>query len=381
MAGDCFKCKAAFASDADSMECDCCCNRMHFKCAAVSKKEYKQRSDSQCLRIYCVECLKRKEDSVDENIKKLLKFMYKLDSNQQESLNMNKINSNAIKEIEDKFKVFDKKTDNLNHMLENSGKNSYANVLKSSIKPVVIVKPKEKQSCKKTLEDITVNISKGELNVCNVRNTRDGGIILCCEDTIETMKAKQVILDKVGDGYDVKLPVIKNPRLKITNIDPNIENENIIEELKNYNENISEINMKPIVFLNRKSKTHHFKELIIEVNSNDYKKLIDIKYLKLPWYQCKILNHLFIKRCYRCCGFSHISSSCKYEQKCSRCAGSHKFSDCNSEINCCINCKVMNEKFNMKLATNHHAYSNDCSVYKRKLEMLTNKIQYNNTEE
>lgn len=230
------------------------------------------------------------------------------------------------------------------------------------------------------MEMITSQINKCDLKVNSTRNARDGGIVLCCDNAAETIKVKQIVSEKLGANYEVNLPSIKRPRLRISNIDINIPNDEIINQLKEHNEIIRAFDLKMITVFNKKLRNSSFNEIIIELKGEEYKILIDIGVLKLPWRECKVYAHLHLKRCFKCCGFSHISSSCTSEQKCSKCSGSHKFSECKSKNMCCINCKILNDKYGLKMDTKHHAWGRECGVLQRRMNSLRNKIEYNDKE-
>lgn len=141
--------------------------------------------------------------------------------------------------------------------------------------------------------------------------------------------------------------------------------------------------MSLVTVINRKatSKQQLSCDVIIEVNSATYKMLLDMHTLRLPWRECNVYEHIYVKRCYKCLGFSHIAKDCRHDQKCSKCGGSHKYSECKSRNICCANCRSANEKLRVKIDTKHHAWSTDCPVYKRRIESLVNKIEYNATAE
>lgn len=258
---------------------------------------------------------------------------------------------------------------------------TFANVLKrNTVKPTVVIKPKTNQQSKKTLEDISSNVDDSSLDVCGTRKIKGGGVVLRCNSTKDTMKVKQMVNDKLGDNYEVVLPKIKLPRLRITNIDPELEKESILDELKNHNQQLQYMEMRLVAVIGRKFKDNEFNDIVIEVNGTVHKQLMEMGKLRLPWRECKVLEHLHLIRCFKCCGFSHKSSVCNHSQKCSACAGPHKFANCKSKIKCCTDCKSSNEKFKTKLDTKHNALSKDCQILKRHLSNLANKIEYNDNE-
>lgn len=259
--------------------------------------------------------------------------------------------------------------------------NTYANALKrNTVKPTVVIKPKTNQQSKKTLEDISTNVNDSALDVCGTRKIKGGGVVLRCNNSKDTLKVKQLVNDKLGDNYDVVLPKVKLPRLRITNIDPEIEKDNILDELKHHNPQLQVMELRLVAVIGRKFKDNECNDIVIEVSGAVYKQLVEMEKLRLPWRECKILEHLHLIRCFKCCGFSHKSSICNKQQKCSACSGPHKFANCKSKIKCCINCKTSNEKFKTKLDTKHNALSKDCQILKRHLSNLANKIEYNDNE-
>lgn len=60
-----------------------------------------------------------------------------------------------------------------------STSSSFANIVKSGMpKSAVVVKPKQKQHSKITMEQISNAVDKASVNVCSTRSVRDGGIVL-----------------------------------------------------------------------------------------------------------------------------------------------------------------------------------------------------------
>lgn len=371
-------------------ECDDCENLFHLKCMKATKNDLKARKSSNCLRIYCPFCVEARDNRVGEKVKELLKWVQKLDLFNQEHKLQIQANNDSIKAMSTKIDNFEKNIDssvkvvqnmnNNNNINQSSCSQSYASVTKKAIvKPAVVIRPKKKQDSKKTLEAVTTSVDKGAVNVCGTRTVRDGGVVLRCIDAKETMKVKQIVSDKLGDDYEVILPKVKNPRLRVCNIAADISNEDIIKELKTHNQEINNIDMKLITVINRKatSRKNETKDIVVEVNGAAYSKLLDMNVLKLPWNECRILEHVYVKRCYKCLGFSHIAKDCTGDQKCSKCGGNHKFSDCKSKNLCCANCRSFNAKNKTKIDTKHHAWSKECEAYKRRINTIINNIEYN----
>lgn len=383
--GICYKCNTGFECVEDEFECDSCISIFHLKCAGVTKTEYNARNRGKNLRLFCTDCIEKKENGIEGNVNKILKFIYKLDVSNQEDKSIIKKNGELMTLIAKKMinveKNYDKLGEKMTNVIENSKTTSYADIVKEGrVKPVVVIKPKNQQTSKKTMEEIINNISKSDVNICNTRNSHNGSIVFSCASATDTMKVKQVIGDKLGDCYDVHLPEIKKPRLRVSNIDADIPNDKIIDVLKSNNKNITDIDMRLITVINRNIRGNVFNEAVIELDCNSYKKMLKIGLLNLPWRECRIYQHLYLKRCFKCCGYSHKSFECKFDQKCSLCAGTHKFSECKTKTMCCINCKMANEKFRLHLNTKHHAFSRNCSILQQRMSKLQSNIEYNETK-
>lgn len=393
----CFLCVQPLEDEEDEknvpIECDECGNYFHSKCIRVGAKDIRARKDSNCLRLYCTICIDSKKNSVEERLKQLFQWVQKMDlsiqgQNPQISVNSQlvKAMSSKIDNLETVIGSFGKRGSSANNndtIGEKNSQPSYASMAKKpSVKPAVVIKPKKKQDSKSTLDAVTTSVDKGVVKVCGTRNVRDGGVVLRCSDTAETMKVKQLICEKMGDAYEVILPKIKKPRLRVTNIATDIPKESIIDELKKHNDEIKDIEMKLVTVINHKSKGRkpESNELVVEVDGAAHQKLLNIQILNLPWRECRVLEHVYIKRCYKCLGFNHIAQSCTGDQKCSKCGGNHKYSDCKSKSLCCANCRSQNGKNKTNLDTKHHAWSRECPVYKRRVTSIVNNIEYNASE-
>lgn len=370
--------------DDEIFQCDMCDSSYHIKCQKVKKSDVKAKKASKRIRIFCKECEESQESSVMKKVLELVKVVYKIDMTIQERKPAEKSNEDIILSIANKLVVIEEKVSMLEKKSisvpssNNAQKPSYAKVVQSNnIKPAVVIKPKQKQHSKKTMEEIAKTVDKSQLKVCSTRNVRNGGIVLCCDNKTETMKVKQMVRDKLGDEYDVVLPAIKNPRLRITNVDPDIPDAIIIDELKKNNEEINEFEMELVTIIPKKMRGSISNDIIVEVNSNIYKNLLELGVLSLPWRECRIFEHFYLKRCFKCCGFSHIAAECKNDQCCSKCGGNHKHNNCRSNKICCVNCKTANNQYNSSLDTRHHAWSKDCAIIQRRITRLRTKIEYN----
>lgn len=232
----CSICEIELHDEDEYTECDSCDQVFHLKCANIRSKDVNARLNSKCLRLYCPTCFDDKTNGTFDKLKEISILMYKLDAyNQAQIVEKQKENDiiaslvRQVKSLEDKVSKLE--CGNVNQLP--NAKNQNPNVItRSNIKPAVVVMPKNKQKSAQTFADITKNVSKSAVDVCSTREIKDGGVVLRCKNSTETMKVKQLVHDKLGDAYEIVLPKIKLPRVRITNIDNEIQKNDIINELK-----------------------------------------------------------------------------------------------------------------------------------------------------
>lgn len=383
----CYKCKNDFKEEETIGKCDSCDVQFHLKCVGAKKTEITARQNSKCLRLYCKDCFDNPFEIIRDNVSAILNYVTKFDMVLQENKLIQQkndiFNSTITKKLqllENEIKIINNNNKTSKSSDEAAGvKHTYASMIKSkTIKPVVVIKPKTKQESKTTLTDLTNNLNVSDYKVSNTRNIRNGAVVLSCDDVNETVKVKQAIEQKLGANYDINLPVIKKPRLRITNIDENISNDQIIDELKKRNKEIESFDIKLIAVLNKSHRGNTFNDIVVEIDGTTHCKLLSIKKLYLPWRECIVFDHLYLKRCFKCCGYSHTSIDCKKQQICSRCgSNTHNYNNCTARTNTCINCKSSNDKYKTKLNVNHHAFSEHCAITQRRKTNIKNRIEYN----
>lgn len=367
----------------DSFDCDGCFNKFHSRCVGIKKSEFNARKGSKFLRMYCNGCSDGVINSMAENINLIRQLCFKIDMTTQKQHEQNMAFEVMLQRLGDdmsnvKLNINEMKKSNNNN--NGNGKSSYADSVKSSLHPAVVIKPKKtNQSSGKTMSDLKNNINHNEINACGLRNVKGGGILINCNSVNATMKVKKLVEDKIGKDYEVNLPQIKKPRIKIVNVmEESIDNESFIADLKSQNPQLEPISLEIKAVLKKKRNNSVSFDVVMETDHIGYELLMDMKKVKFGWNICKVFDHIHIKRCYNCCGFQHVSNQCKNEVACSHCGDKHKKSnECSLKTKCCINCKNANVKLNLKLNTEHDAWSRECNVLQRKIKQLKRSIQFN----
>lgn len=362
--------------DNDYFECDGCVKKYHINCdKEIRKTDLSARKSSKRLKLLCKSCIESNESVQGQNVEMILRFIQKMDMVQQ---TQEKTQTQIVYDIErmrDTLEIMMKKMKSVN---ESNASVSYAEAVKNvNVNMPVIVKPVEKnQNSLATMDVIKKNIGFKEIRANGLKKTKDGGIAINCSSQAESLKIKELVKNKVGDKYSVEIPVPIKPRLKILNVSDEMMNDEIIENLKAQNELLekAEISVKTVYNKKVRDKNSKLFDVVIETSQETSELLLLMKAVNLGWSKCKVVENIYIKRCFKCCGFNHVAKDCKNNLACSKCGGNHQREKCKSKNTKCVNCSVMCQKFNLRLNNNHEAYDKECEIYKRKLKNLKEKI-------
>jgi hypothetical protein len=373
---------------AKTIKCSGFCNRQfHTSCTNVTRNLESILNSTKNLLWFCDPCLHLQKNGF-EKITALFNEILK--SREQSKIQItelyNKLNSSITKQT---CSIENAKSEIINKNEEI--KISYAEILKNneetSLKKndaVVVVKPKNKnQGAEKTIHDIKSKINPKEIVVNGLMNATDSGIIIKCKKKEDTNKIVKIIEENLSENYEAKIPLRKNPRLKIVGIDEKpADNCEIIETIKKQNEEyfdtssvIKVITVNEIT--NKIGKKYY--NLIIEVNPNTYNKIMTSENCKMNinWNRCKVFDAIYVRQCLKCCSFDgHNAKDCPNHVVCFKCSGNHKSDSCSMEKFKCINCENANKNLKLNLNTEHSAMSKECEVYKKIVKNKMRSINY-----
>lgn len=251
---------------------------------------------------------------------------------------------------------------------------TYADKLKNS-EPVLLIVPKDtSQNYTETKSDLIKNISPTKISVDTVRKAANGAIVVQCKDQESSNILKTSATDKLSDKYDIKTPAQRNTRLKIVNISEKPNDEGIVAQIKKQNTFVPETaTIKVVKTMENTRYTNTNYTVIIETDTATYNEIIKHEKLSIGWDRCRVFEHIYITRCYRCLGFNHSSKVCTKKQACIKCGGEHERKDCTSADVTCINCANAVMKLDLTLDVKHEAYSSECTVWKRRVERERNR--------
>jgi hypothetical protein len=216
-----------------------------------------------------------------------------------------------------------------------------------------------------------------KVGISALKTMKNGQLLIESVKKNELVDVCKKINEVCGEELESYMPTLKNPRIIVFNVPEDISSENAAQGLAAQNSelNIKENKMKPkFAFEDRKKH----KNLVIEVNSETRKRLVDRK-LKIDWHVCNTSDYFSITRCYKCSKYNHRAQECFGEVACPHCAQNHKMQDCKAskENYRCVNCINYN-KHNKTTKVNdaHSSLDKNCGCYKAVLKKYTERLDY-----
>ena len=206
-------------------------------------------------------------------------------------------------------------------------------------------------------------------------NTKNSGTIVKCANGEDVQKACDLLKQKLGEDFKVRMQQPYKPRLKILGIPTDFD----IDELE------SDINIRNFGQLNNKCQVlqtficaNKKQGAIIEIQSDLYEHVANNRYKIYIGHQCfKVYDAINISLCSKCARFNHNEKKCTNAAKCIFCAENHLAKDCKKNDHKCANCSYANEKFGEKYNTEHMA--SDAKAYeilKKKIAVYISNTEY-----
>lgn len=262
---------------------------------------------------------------------------------------------------------------------------SYASVAqKKKVDAVIVAKPVNtdvaaqsnvnKDNKNENLNCVKNNINVKELGVgvTSVKEKKNGTVILKFKNVKDKEKLQKNVVDKIGQQFKIQIPKTQKKFVKIVyidNEDSTLTNEQLVNDIiqqNNLRECCEKIEMKIVKRIVNDKKDDF--SIIVEVNPEVQKFLLYLDRVSLGWKQCKVIEHINIIQCFKCCGFNHYADKCKRDVTCGKCGGAHSSKNCNVTEVKCTNCAHLNlnKKKKNKDSSNddkHNAFDKKCPIY------------------
>lgn len=259
-----------------------------------------------------------------------------------------------------------------------SGSNSNARISYSAAvksKPVIVVKPKDvTQTCSTTKTDMRKKIDPCGLSICDIRNVSKGGIVIECASKDASIALQSDVAAKLGESYIVNIPGKRLPKIRVTGISEQFTLDELKTKIMDQNPDI--ISKESTLNIVHSFKTKYSFGIKIETDQSTFNKIMELKKLRIDWDICSVCEAFDLMRCYKCSGFHHTAKNCTSKLCCPRCTGDHLVVDCTSTAETCINCKQANINLKLSIDTSHSAWSFNCPVYIRKINIEKRSVEY-----
>lgn len=188
----------------------------------------------------------------------------------------------------------------------------------------------------------------------------------------------------LGNKYKINLPKLKRPRFKIMDLEQEEEvfdEEKLLSTIIKQNE-LNKYKGNETMKVVHKKINQKYRNVSISIESDPviFKEIIKRGRLNIGWRKCKVVEDIYITRCYKCWGFNHRAKECKGSLRCGICADQHDRKDCRANYKKCVNCDRLASK--LKLSNpqlNHAANDKECPCYIRMINMKISKINYTGT--
>lgn len=354
MSEDCSKCKVKLKRNEISTQCaGNCMEYFHIACTNITDDVYKVMKNIQNLKWFCDTCITCFNTGVELKTE-IHEF------------------KNAVKTELHEFMRKIAGSDTKHENLKTDIKRSYADAAGE----VIVIQPKSKQESVKTREAIRKNLNPAtlEVGITQVKDTKEGGILIKCKSKEEVEKIKIAAEKKLKRNYHIKTPQQKNPQIKILDIEDEISKEELKDSIIKQNGFFKRDDAFMEVKVIKKMKTRYMG--IIECDPFSFQQAITQGKLSIGWAICRIFEYVPVFRCFKCGDFDHKASDCERDEKCLKCGVSdHDTENCKSESFKCANCIIANEKLKLKLDVDHFIFDNNCKCLQRKIEQARRKIK------
>lgn len=256
----------------------------------------------------------------------------------------------------------------------------YSEVVKNN-EAVIIVEANKNENNTNIKEELKKKIdpSSLEVGVTMGKTTRNGGLVIRCENNAACEKVKNKIQEEMGQNFNVKMAKKNNPLIKVAGINVEENTEDLVQKIVKQNKLEEHANF--VIDLKKKMKPFNYRfNAILEVDGKTFKSILETGKIKIGWSICSVSEYIKVTRCYKCSQYGHIAKYCNNKLTCPKCAEEHESKECKEENSeKCINCIIAKNKYNIDTEINHTAFSQECPCYKRMRAIQARKTDYDCT--
>lgn len=392
---ECAKCKLKKKDNLVGCE-GSCAKWFHTSCVNLNENEFKLLDKCHNLFYMCDSCKincaivnKPVNDKLLSNIDKINSNLSKILSDEIQRKLFDELSSNLAQKIDTAVGAL---RDNLSNLitgeLENIVKRivpeykeptaTYASITRP--KSSLILQPKNTtQSTTTTKSEIlhTIDPINSNINISDVKNARNGALVISCVDPEESTKFKDMATKQLGEKYNVKQLPSLNPRIRIANMTEMYSEDVLLKYIKTQNKLcFLENSVCEIVYVKSQRKNKRMYQAVLQVDIDTYHRVLKAGKLAIGLdFDCSVFCAIELRRCFKCCGYHHLVKQCTKESPtCPKCSENHYLKDCSSQHVKCVHCSNLNSSLNLKINIDHSTWDPDCYVYKKTLDKFKAKI-------
>lgn len=243
--------------------------------------------------------------------------------------------------------------------------------------PPLVIKPKIHQDTKITQEDIRRYVKPSEIKVGikNMHTAKMGSVVIKCSSKQEIDALKLAVSETLGERYEVRIPELRKPRVKIVGYKGQLNEVQIEQAIRRQNDWICDSDRLSVKYLKQWAQKDTA-TIYAECSATLFHKMIQKSKICIGWERFSVFEDLDVPKCFKCQGFFHKSSTCVNKRSCSICTEDHDRKDCPNLTKKCQSCKIANDKFNTKYDLNHSSSDKDCPSLKYHMDSLRSRINY-----
>lgn len=391
---ECAKCKVK-KKDPLLVGCEGTCRKwFHHSCVGLTDANFKFLNDNKCIVFICDNCRltcnvfdkSALSKVVDHRLNAFKTELTALFSEKFKDFT-NKISDELLHRDDAFVTTVSSKLDEFGGCLAALGADtqfggspaSYSSAVVKQKSALVVHPKKSDQPIGVTKSDILLKVNpvSTDIEFSSTHETRDGGLVIRCDNVDDTKKILDIASDKLGENYVVKPLSTINPRIRIVGLSQQFDDESLLSYLCSQNKSVffddstsRVISVKPL------KKNNKVFQAILQVDLGTYSRLICEGHVFVGYDYCRVFDAVEVTRCFKCCGFHHYADKCsKKDHICPRCAGPHKVSDCGSHSLKCINCSNSNDTRGSQYSVDHCAWDTGrCHVYLETLSRFKSNI-------
>lgn len=358
-------------------QCDSCKAPYCVTCIGVSPTEIRvlQLKNNRVLKLFCNRCknlpqeqfLERKLKSIETTILDEIRNLRE-DLHTQDKIIMNQ--SDLINRLVNEVNKLKEKNDNgINTIKERRNQE------------ILVIKPKEKQQSVTTKNDLKEKVDPKQMaiGVENIREGKEGAVIISCNTTNAKEKIKKTVQIELGNKYNITEGKKKEPRVIIRGVENDFidgDNDMIIKALKEQNElNTGESTVFGVHAKFKQKGKRNNGNIILTVDATLKNQICEAGKLNIGWRRCVVHEYFTVIRCFNCGRYGHMKNNCKNEVTCYKCAGTHKTGECSCDFEKCVNCMETNAKYKKSLDVQHMVTDIKCPCYQRIIKIEENKTR------